>query len=69
MSGKRDPGYGSTCRMVAEAALCLASGEDQVWTKAGGVVPPSVALGMPYVERLNKAGITFEVRLPEAPRL
>lgn len=62
MSGRRDPGYGATARMVAEAAMTLATGEDQAWSKQGGVVPPSVALGNPYIERLDKAGIKFTAK-------
>lgn len=48
--------------MVAEAAMTLATGEDQAWSKQGGVVPPSVALGNPYIERLDKAGIKFTAK-------
>jgi short subunit dehydrogenase-like uncharacterized protein len=53
-----DPGYGETSRMLAEAALTLASDErpDVV-----GVVTPAVGLGLPYQRRLEAAGMRFEV--------
>ena len=34
VSGDRDPGYGSTSRMLAESAVCLA--KDSSWLRAGG---------------------------------
>jgi len=53
-----DPGYGETSRMLAEAALTLASDErpDVV-----GVVTPAVGLGLPYQRRLEASGMRFEV--------
>ena len=53
-----DPGYGETSRMLAEAALTLASGERP---DVSGVVTPAVGLGLPYRRRLEDAGIRFEV--------
>lgn len=53
-----DPGYGETARMLAEAALTLASDERP---DVAGVVTPAVGLGAPYRRRLEGAGITFEV--------
>lgn len=61
VSGDRDPGYGSTAKMLGEAAVCLATqvSKSQV---AGGFWTPSTALGEAYRERLiEKAGLTFEV--------
>lgn len=59
VTGDRDPGYGATSRMVAEAGLTLASGESDV---GGGIWTPASALGAPLVERLGAhAGVTFEV--------
>jgi short subunit dehydrogenase-like uncharacterized protein len=54
----RDPGYGETSRMLAEAALTLASDErpDVV-----GVVTPAVGLGVPYRRRLEASGMRFEI--------
>ena len=51
-----DPGYGSTAKMLGEAALCLA--QDPL-TSAGGVLTPSVAMGGHLAERLRSAGLTF----------
>jgi short subunit dehydrogenase-like uncharacterized protein len=53
-----DPGYGETSRMLAEAALTLASEERPDVT---GVVTPAVGLGLPYQRRLEASGMRFEV--------
>ncbi|MEY3019637.1 MAG: hypothetical protein RLZZ272_621 [Actinomycetota bacterium] len=53
-----DPGYGETSRMLAEAALTLASGEAP---EVAGVVTPSVGLGEPYRRRLEARGMRFEL--------
>ncbi len=59
VAGDRDPGYGSTSKMIAEAALCLARDIDRARTP-GGVWTPAAAMGMTLVERLRaKAGLTF----------
>jgi short subunit dehydrogenase-like uncharacterized protein len=56
VTGDRDPGYGSTSKMIAEAALCLV--EDV--QGAGGVWTPGALMGAPLRERLRaKAGLTF----------
>ena len=58
VKGDKDPGYGSTSKMIAETALALA--EDD--TVAGGVWTPGAALGLPLAERLQKnAGIVFTI--------
>ena len=58
VKGDKDPGYGSTSKMIAETALALA--EDD--TIAGGVWTPGAALGLPLAERLQKnAGIVFAI--------
>ena len=66
-SGDMDPGYGSTARMFAEAAVCLA--KDQL-TAAGGFWTPAAALGEKLVTRLQqRAGIRFELVDPQgAPK-
>jgi short subunit dehydrogenase-like uncharacterized protein len=51
-----DPGYGSTSRMLGEAALCLA--RDPL-RSPGGVVTPSFAMADALAERLRAAGLTF----------
>jgi short subunit dehydrogenase-like uncharacterized protein len=54
-----DPGYGSTSKMLGEAAVCLAKDEAQV---EGGFWTPSSALGSCLLDRLvAKAGLDFEV--------
>ena len=59
VKGDRDPGYGSTSRMIAEAALCLA--KDGI-DKPGGVWTPGALMGNTLVTRLEKsAGLTFAV--------
>lgn len=60
VTGDRDPGYGSTCKMIAESALCLLRDVDRARTP-GGVWTPGAAMGMTLVERLrSRAGLTFE---------
>ena len=60
VSADRDPGYGATSTMLGEAGLCLASNEaDSV--APGGVLTPASGMGMPLVERLREAGLTFEI--------
>ena len=57
VSGKRDPGYGATSRMLAESALCLAHDPLKV---EGGIWTPASALGESLVDRLKRVDITFE---------
>jgi short subunit dehydrogenase-like uncharacterized protein len=55
--GDKDPGYGSTCKLIAETAICLLHKGDDV---AGGVWTPGAALGQRLVDRLHAAaGLTF----------
>ena len=59
VKGDKDPGYGSTSKMIAEAALCLA--QDQI-KKGGGVWTPGALMGKKLVKRLeDKAGLSFVV--------
>jgi short subunit dehydrogenase-like uncharacterized protein len=61
VTGDRDPGYGSTSKMIAEAAICLARDIDRTRTP-GGVWTPAAAMGMSLVERLQaKAGLKFDL--------
>ena len=53
-----DPGYGETAKMLAESALCLAF--DKL-PRLGGVLTPVQAMGSALLERLQLAGIRFEV--------
>jgi short subunit dehydrogenase-like uncharacterized protein len=56
VTGDKDPGYGSTSKMIAESALCLVQdvkGDGGIWT-------PGALMGGPLRERLiAKAGLTF----------
>lgn len=62
VAGDRDPGYGSTSKMLGEAAVCLA--QDPLAVK-GGFWTPASAMGQPLLDRLTeKAGLTFEVTSP-----
>ncbi|MEE4658853.1 MAG: saccharopine dehydrogenase NADP-binding domain-containing protein [Halieaceae bacterium] len=59
VSGDRDPGYGSTSKMLAESAVCLA--KDPL-TCGGGLWTPASAMGETLLERLQaNAGLTFEI--------
>ncbi|MBX3480967.1 MAG: saccharopine dehydrogenase NADP-binding domain-containing protein [Caulobacter sp.] len=55
--GDRDPGYGSTSKIIAETAICLVQDAADV---PGGVWVPGAALGQKLVDRLQaNAGLTF----------
>ncbi len=55
--GDRDPGYGSTAKMLAESAVCLA--QDALPAK-GGCWTPASAMGDALLTRLAaNAGVTF----------
>jgi len=59
VTGDMDPGYGSTSKMLAEAAVCLA--QDKLAVK-GGFWTPASALDGKLLDRLiANAGLTFEV--------
>ena len=59
VSGDKDPGYGSTSKMIAEAALCLVQNVDRSQT-TGGVYTPAPAMGAALIERLEThAGLKF----------
>ena len=53
-----DPGYSETSKMLAESGLCLAF--DELPERAGQLTT-AVAMGDPLLERLQKAGIRFQV--------
>jgi short subunit dehydrogenase-like uncharacterized protein len=53
-----DPGYGETAKMLSESALCLAF--DALPDRAGQLTP-AVAMGDALIDRLQSAGIRFEV--------
>jgi short subunit dehydrogenase-like uncharacterized protein len=68
VTGDADPGYGSTAKMLGEAAACLAS-DIRKEDKAGGFWTPATIFGERLVERLQKdAGLKFEVIDQVVPR-
>jgi short subunit dehydrogenase-like uncharacterized protein len=58
VKGDRDPGYGSTSKMIAESALCLirdVHGDGGIWT-------PGALMAGPLKKRLEAhAGLTFAI--------
>lgn len=61
VTGDRDPGYGSTSRIVAEAARCLLEDVPRSATP-GGVWTAGAAMGLALVRRLEqRAGLTFGI--------
>ena len=61
VSGDKDPGYGSTSKMIAEAALCLVQNVARAQT-AGGVYTPAPAMGDALITRLQEhAGLKFVI--------
>ena len=58
VTGDRDPGYGSTSKMLAESAVCLA--KDNL-NNTFGIITPSYAMGNNILERLvSNAGLSFK---------
>lgn len=61
VAGDRDPGYGSTCKMLGEAAVCLLKDIGKKDLR-GGFWTPATALGQKLMDRLTEsAGLTFAV--------
>jgi short subunit dehydrogenase-like uncharacterized protein len=59
VKGDRDPGYGSTSKMISECAVCLLRDAPEV---PGGIWTPGAAMGDRLIKRLvDHAGLTFEV--------
>jgi short subunit dehydrogenase-like uncharacterized protein len=57
VADRLDPGHGSTSKMLAESALCLAF---DPLAGPGGILTPASAMGHALVDRLRAAGMTFE---------
>ncbi|MGE3931555.1 MAG: trans-acting enoyl reductase family protein [Hyphomonadaceae bacterium] len=58
VSGDKDPGYGSTSKIISEAALCLIDTPRE--RTPGGLWTPAAAMGDALIERLEaKAGLRF----------
>ena len=59
VQGDKDPGYGSTSKMIAESAVCLLKNPE---TASGGIWTPAPAMGSLLIGRLQaNAGLTFTV--------
>jgi short subunit dehydrogenase-like uncharacterized protein len=59
VQGDKDPGYGSTSKMIAESAVCLVKNPDAA---SGGIWTPAPAMGSLLIERLQaNAGLTFTI--------
>ena len=63
VTGDRDPGYGSTAKMLAESATTLlATNRGEKTGTPGGFWTPATAMGDRLIEALERdAGLTFEV--------
>jgi short subunit dehydrogenase-like uncharacterized protein len=61
VQGDRDPGYGSTSKMIAEAAICLLQDATQT---PGGIWTTAPAMGDALMARLQaNAGLSFGVEV------
>jgi len=59
VKGDKDPGYGSTCKMISESAICLLKNLDAA---SGGIWTPASAMGHLLIDRLQEnAGLTFQL--------
>jgi short subunit dehydrogenase-like uncharacterized protein len=59
VAAKGDPGYAATAVMMGESALCLALDRERLPQRAG-VLTPATGIGLPLIDRLRAAGMTFE---------
>ncbi|NML06029.1 saccharopine dehydrogenase NADP-binding domain-containing protein [Sphingomonas sp. G-3-2-10] len=60
VKGDRDPGYGSTSKMIAESAICLI--RDVPADGRGGIWTPGALMAEPLKARLEaKAGLSFSI--------
>lgn len=55
ISGKGDPGYGATSKMLAELGLSLALDDHSASSHKAGILTPSTGLGDLLIHRLSKA--------------
>ncbi len=61
VTGDRDPGYGSTSKMLGESAVCLAK-DKRSSPRRKGVLTPSSAMGNALLKRLQQnAGLSFTI--------
>lgn len=62
VTGDKDPGYGSTSKMLGEAAVCLAKDRDHLVASAG-ILTASTAMGDALLKRLEEnADLTFSIK-------
>eukprot|EP01100_Stratorugosa_tubuloviscum_P003006 TRINITY_DN170_c1_g2_i1.p1 TRINITY_DN170_c1_g2~~TRINITY_DN170_c1_g2_i1.p1 ORF type:complete len:415 (-),score=174.29 TRINITY_DN170_c1_g2_i1:82-1326(-) len=65
VKGVKDPGYGETSKMLAEAGLCLVFQKEELNQSnellKGGILTPATAFGPILIQRLRNAGMTFKV--------
>ncbi len=58
VTGDKDPGYGSTSKMIAESALTLLENDTH-----GGIFTPGAIIAAPLIKRLQaNAGLTFTIQ-------
>lgn len=61
VKGDRDPGYGSTSKMITECAMCLLN---EAAEAPGGVLTPAPVFGQNIIDRLQAhAGLSFAVEM------
>jgi len=59
VKGDKDPGYGSTCKMISESAVCLLKNPNAA---SGGIWTPASAMGALLIDRLQEnAGLSFQL--------
>lgn len=59
VSGDKDPGYGSTSKMIAESAICLVKDKSHT---PGGIFTTAPGMGVALVKRLqDNAGLRFKI--------
>jgi short subunit dehydrogenase-like uncharacterized protein len=59
VKGDKDPGYGSTGKMISESAICLLKNLDAA---SGGIWTPASAMGSLLIDRLqDNAGLSFQL--------
>ena len=59
VTGDRDPGYGSTSKMLSESAVCLAM--DDLPSKGGFWTPASAMASALHKRLVDNAGLGFEL--------
>ena len=59
VKGDKDPGYGSTCKIISETAICLLENPEMA---SGGIWTPAPAMGECLIDRLQRnAGLSFSL--------